>query len=92
MFSSTFPIKTALQQALQHNICCQLMPEVHSMLQFYTLDLVCNGVRAILVTRVDTGLGICKAVNVAEDGHPTNQPLQANTAPGRKGGMRQGHE
>lgn len=52
------------------------MPEVHRTLQFYMLDLVCNSVRAIFVTRVDTGLGICKAVHVAEDAHPTNQPLR----------------
>lgn len=66
------------------------MPEVHGTLQFYMLDFVPKGVRAALVTRVDTGLGICKAVHVAEDAHQTNQPLQANTAPGRKGIM-QGH-
>lgn len=69
MFSSTFPIKTASQQALWQNIFCQLMPEVHIMLQFYMLNLVPKGVRAILVTKVDTGLGICKAVHVAEDAH-----------------------
>lgn len=45
------------------------MPEVHIMLQFYMLNLVPKGVRAILVTKVDTGLGICKAVHVAEDAH-----------------------
>lgn len=66
------------------------MPEAHSMLQFYMLDLAPKGVRAILVTRVDTGPGICKAVHVAEDGHQTKQPLQANPAPSRKG-VREGH-
>lgn len=76
LFSSTFPIKIASQQALWHNISCQLIPEIQSTLEFYMFGLAPKGVRAILVTRVDTGLGICKAVHVAEDGHQTNQPLQ----------------